>query len=87
MESFHDNNYNRTLTKKNFKIETEIKLGKDFTINSEKMLGTGSFGVIYSGLNNKTKEEVAIKIESLNTKTPQLIYESKILKILQGGSN
>ena len=49
------------------------------------MLGTGSFGVIYSGLNNKTKEEVAIKIESLNTNTPQLIYESKILKILQGG--
>jgi predicted Ser/Thr protein kinase len=71
----------------NFKIESEIKLGKDFTINSQKMLGTGSFGVIYSGINNKTKEEVAIKIESLNTDTPQLIYESKILKMLQGGSN
>ena len=49
------------------------------------MLGSGSFGVIYSGVNNKTKEEVAIKIESLNTNTPQLLYESKILKILQGG--
>ena len=60
---------------------------KEFTINSQKMLGCGSFGVIYSGINNKTKEEVAIKIESLSTKTPQLIYESKILKILQGGCN
>lgn len=70
---------------RNFKIESDIKLGKDFTIDSKKLLGTGSFGVIYSGINNKTKEEVAIKIESLNTNTPQLIYEGKLLKILQGG--
>jgi predicted Ser/Thr protein kinase len=69
----------------NFKIESDIKIGKEYTINSQKMLGSGSFGVIYSGVNNKTKEEVAIKIESLNTNTPQLLYESKILKILQGG--
>lgn len=80
------NNENKILSKQNFKIESELKLGKEFTLNSQKMLGTGSFGVIYSGINNKTKEEVAIKLESLTTKTPQLIYESKILKLLQGGS-
>lgn len=72
--------------KKIYDIEPEIKLGKDFTINSKKKLGCGAFGVIYSGFNNKTKEEVAIKLESQKTPTPQLLYESKILKLLQGGS-
>jgi len=71
---------------KMFELEAEIKLGKDFSVNSKKKLGCGAFGVIYSGFNNKTKEEVAIKLESQKTKTPQLIYESKILKLLQGGS-
>ena len=79
-------NINKNFLNQSLKIESVIKLGKEFTINSQKLLGCGSFGVIYSGTNNKTNEEVAIKIESLNTKTPQLIYESKILKILQGGS-
>ncbi len=72
--------------KKVYDIESEIKLGKDFTINSKKKLGCGAFGVIYSGYNNKTKEEVAIKLESQKTSVPQLLYESKILKLLQGGS-
>ena len=72
--------------KKIYEIEHEIKLGKDFTINSKKKLGVGAFGVIYSGFNNKTKEEVAIKLESQKTPTPQLLYESKLLKLLQGGS-
>ena len=73
--------------KKMFELESEIKLGNAFSINSKKKLGSGAFGVIYSGFNNKTKEEVAIKLESQKTKTPQLMYESKILKLLQGGSN
>ncbi len=72
---------------KTFNLEKEIKLGKDFCINSKKKLGCGAFGVIYSGLNYKTKEEVAIKLECQKTKTPQLLYESKILQLLQGGSN
>ena len=40
----------------------------------------------YKGYNIKTNEEVAIKMESQKNKTPQLNYESKILKVLQGGS-
>lgn len=67
-------------------IESEIKLGKDFSIKTQKKLGCGAFGVIYSGFNNKTKEEVAVKLESQKTPTPQLLYESKILKLLHGGS-
>ena len=71
---------------KTFDLESEIKLGNAFSINSKKKLGCGAFGVIYLGYNNKTKEEVAIKMESQHSKTPQLIYEGKILKLLQGGS-
>lgn len=69
-----------------FPVEAEFSIGNAFSINSQKILGSGAFGVIYSGFNNKTKEEVAIKLESQKTLTPQLIYESKILKILEGGS-
>ena len=32
-----------------------------------------------------TGEEVAIKLESVKTKHPQLLYESKIYRILHGG--
>jgi serine/threonine protein kinase len=49
-------------------------------------LGIGAFGEIYEGTNVHTGEEVAIKFEEpLLTKHPQLSYESKIYKELQGG--
>ena len=54
-----------------------------YSINPKSLLGKGSFGHIYSGLNKITNEEVAIKVEP--TDTDQLIYEYKIYKILQGG--
>ncbi|TXG68518.1 hypothetical protein EZV62_003453 [Acer yangbiense] len=37
------------------------------------------------GTNIQTNEEVAIKLENVKTKHPQLHYESKLYKILQGG--
>lgn len=37
-----------------------------------------------SGVNVQTGEEVAMKVESAKAKHPQLIYESKLLKHLQG---
>lgn len=40
-----------------------------------KKLGAGSFGELYSGINMKTHEEVAIKIEDYNKKNPMLTYE------------
>ena len=82
-----DSKFTENDQKKIYDIEPELKLGKDFTVNSKKKLGCGAFGVIYSGFNNKTKEEVAIKLESQKTPMPQLLYESKILKLLEGGSN
>jgi casein kinase 1 len=50
-----------------------------------RKLGAGSFGDIYLAMNIQTGEEVAVKIELTNTKHPQLLYEAKLLKHLQGG--
>ncbi|KAJ9466309.1 Casein kinase I [Diplonema papillatum] len=47
-------------------------------------LGSGSFGDIYQGTDLKNHEGVAIKLESTACKYPQLIYESKVYKLLQG---
>ena len=63
------------------KVEV-VKIKNQYSFKSTDRLGGGSFGQIYKGINLKTKEEVAIKIESKNIETPQLIHESKILKAL-----
>lgn len=49
-----------------------------------KKIGSGSFGEIFQGINIETNEPVAIKLEKLSTRHPQLIYESKLIKLLQG---
>ena len=38
-----------------------------------------------AGTNITNGEEVAIKLESIQSRHPQLQYESKLYKILQGG--
>lgn len=43
-----------------------------------KKIGSGAFGEIYLGVNIKTNEEVALKLESIKAKHPQLIYECRI---------
>lgn len=55
----------------------------DFSIG--KKLGSGSFGEIYLATNRDTLEEYAVKLEPLKCRHPQLMYEAKILKHLQGG--
>ena len=47
-----------------------------------KKLGKGAFGVLYSGVNTKSNEEVAIKMERLKTLTPMLQYEAKLYEKL-----
>ena len=42
-------------------------------------------GDIYLGINIISGEEVAIKLESVKAKQPQLEYESKVYKTLAGG--
>ena len=65
--------------------KTDLESKQKFTINPKNLIGKGSFGRIYSGTNETTGEEVAIKLEPINTDQPQLIYEYKIYKLLQGG--
>ena len=48
-------------------------------------IGSGSFGQIHIGKNVQTNEDIAIKFESIRSKHPQLLYESRIYQILQGG--
>lgn len=51
-----------------------------------KKVGSGSFGDIYHGQHIYSNEDVAVKLESIKTKHPQLLYESKIYKLLAGGA-
>jgi serine/threonine protein kinase len=57
----------------------------NFSIDPKKLLGKGSFGKIYAGVNKTTGEEIAIKLEPITTEQHQLIYEYKIYKYLQNG--
>ena len=65
--------------------KTDLESKQKFTINPKNLIGKGSFGRIYSGTNRTTGEEIAIKLEPRDTDQPQLIYEYKIYKLLQGG--
>jgi casein kinase 1/casein kinase 1 epsilon len=58
----------------------ELKINKTFKLI--RKLGSGAFGEIFLGVNLKTNEEVAIKLEHTNTKHPQLFYEAKLYQYL-----
>lgn len=40
---------------------------------------------VYTGYEEKTGEQVAIKLESVDAARPSLYYGTRILKLLQGG--
>lgn len=62
---------------------------KDFVVSERyrtiRKIGSGSFGEIFVGMHIRTGEEVALKLEPTNARHPQLLYESKLYKVLQGG--
>ncbi|CAL5199227.1 unnamed protein product [Lathyrus oleraceus] len=62
----------------------ERLVGNKFRLG--RKIGSGSFGEIYLGTNIQTNEEVAIKLENVKTKHPQLLKESKVYRFLQGGT-
>jgi serine/threonine protein kinase len=41
-------------------------------------IGSGSFGIIYSALDVKSGRMVAIKVEAVSTRSPQLYHEYQI---------
>nr|AAO65963.1 casein kinase I [Helicoverpa zea] len=53
--------------------------------NVIRKIGGGSFGDIFLGINVNDGEEVAVKVESIKARHPQLLYESRVYKMLQGG--
>ena len=61
----------------------ELRVGNKYRLG--RKIGSGSFGDIYLGTNISTGEEVAIKLEGIKTKHPQLHIESKFYRIMQGG--
>lgn len=61
----------------------ELRVGNKYRLG--RKIGSGSFGDIYLGTNISTVEEVAIKLECVKTKHPQLHIEAKFYKMMQGG--
>ncbi|KAI8377812.1 kinase-like domain-containing protein [Radiomyces spectabilis] len=62
---------------------TGLKVCKKYKLG--KKIGSGSFGEIYHGTDEISGEEVAVKMESVKAKHPQLEYEFRVYKILEGG--
>ncbi|KAJ1430201.1 casein kinase I isoform delta [Ochromonadaceae sp. CCMP2298] len=63
-------------------VVAELRVGKKFRVG--KKIGSGSFGDIYLGTNISTGEDLAIKLETIKTKHPQLLRETKIYRSLNG---
>ncbi|XP_074597061.1 casein kinase I-like isoform X1 [Brevipalpus obovatus] len=61
----------------------ELRVGNKFRLG--RKIGSGSFGDIYLGTNVASGEEVAIKLECLKTKHPQLHIETRIYRVMAGG--
>lgn len=61
----------------------ELRVGGRFKIGQK--IGSGSFGEIFKGTNINTAEEVAIKLENVKSRHPQLFYEVKVYKLTAGG--
>jgi len=61
----------------------ELRVGNKYRLG--RKIGSGSFGDIYLGTNIATGDEVAIKLECIKTRHPQLHLESKFYKMMVGG--
>ena len=53
--------------------QVELRVGNKYRLG--RKVGSGSFGDIYLGVNITNNEEVAIKLESVKSRHPQLFYE------------
>lgn len=61
----------------------EPRIGNNYKLG--RRIGSGSFGEIHVGIDLRTNEEVAIKIEPSSSKHPQLHLEAKLLNQLSAG--
>jgi len=63
----------------------ELLIGNNYKLLFKEKLGSGAFGDLYKGINSKTSEEIAIKVESTHNRHPVLSLETNFLRYLQGG--
>lgn len=75
--------YEELMSKNFIRYQMTSALGSRYLLGEK--LGGGSFGEIYIAENVNTSEEVAVKLESKNTKIQLLKNESTIYRLLQGG--
>lgn len=61
----------------------DLRIGSKYVL--KKRIGAGSFGEIYTGEHITSHEEVAVKLESVHTRPPQLQNEYRAYKGLAGG--
>lgn len=59
----------------------DVVVGKYYQVKYK--IGSGSFGEIYLGLDIRTSEKCAVKVESKDTKYPQLLEEFKVYRALK----
>ncbi|EPB67029.1 hypothetical protein ANCCEY_13877 [Ancylostoma ceylanicum] len=64
-------------------MQMELRVGGRFRLG--RKIGSGSFGDIYLGLNVQTNEEVAVKLECVKSKHPQLHIEGRLYRVMSGG--
>ncbi|KAH7825573.1 putative casein kinase I-like [Monocercomonoides exilis] len=65
--------------------QTEWLIAHTYRFSISHPIGSGAFGEIYKGISIRTGEPVAAKVEKIKQAQPQLFYETKLYRLLQGG--
>lgn len=64
-------------------MNVELRVGNRYRIGQK--IGSGSFGEIFRGTNIQSGEPVAIKLEQVKTRHPQLTFEARFYRLLNAG--
>jgi serine/threonine protein kinase len=62
-------------------------LGRSFArqFRLDKCINEGAFGKLYMALNVQSGQHVAVKVEPVDARFPQVLYEHRVYELLQGG--
>lgn len=65
------------------KIPVPFVVGQHYVVSQR--IGSGSFGDVFLVIDNRDKKRLAAKFEHSNSKSPQLYYEYRVYRLLEGG--